>query len=218
MTRHGNPATLCFIIFTWSVRLVCPQRSGTDLREDIKSLIKFWQAIFQDRKSLLAILNIESKQRSVSMSSDIGIYSVSHTSSVLIWQEMQFLLKRVHFGVIYKWKLPPGLCLEEFSISLRASLPPKNAVTCISRGLYSSYDSKSGWIPFQYRHQLSIQAEIRLVQCHVTNNPTRSTHWSRICYADAVWLWRWSSVRLIFCQPGIIPQLIQILSFPERIS
>ena len=57
--------------------LVCPQRNGTDLREDIKTLIKFWQAIFQDKKWLLTILNIESKQRSVSMSSDIAIYSVS---------------------------------------------------------------------------------------------------------------------------------------------
>jgi hypothetical protein len=59
------------------VGLVCPQRSGTDLREDITALIKFWQAILQDKKSLLTILNVESKQRSVSVSSDLAIYSVS---------------------------------------------------------------------------------------------------------------------------------------------
>ena len=56
---------------------MCPQRSGTDLREDITTLIKFWQAIFQDKKSLLAIVNVQSKQRSVSVSSDLAIYSVS---------------------------------------------------------------------------------------------------------------------------------------------
>lgn len=72
---HQYYFSLC--ISTCSVCLECPQRSGTDLREDITTLIKFWQAIFQDKKSLLAILNVESKQRSASMSSDIAIYSVS---------------------------------------------------------------------------------------------------------------------------------------------
>lgn len=66
-----------FVLSIYSVCLICPQRSGTDLREDITTLIKFWQAIFQDKKPLLAILNVGSKQRSISMSSDIAMYSVS---------------------------------------------------------------------------------------------------------------------------------------------
>ena len=65
------------VVLQCSVCLVCPQRSGTDLREDITTLIKFWQAILQDKKSLLTIVNVQSKQRSVSVSSDLAIYSVS---------------------------------------------------------------------------------------------------------------------------------------------
>ena len=66
---------LFFVICSISVS--CPQRSGVDLREDIITLIKFWQAIFQDRKSLTAFSNVDSaKPKSTSVSSDLAVYSV----------------------------------------------------------------------------------------------------------------------------------------------
>ncbi|CAB3991377.1 Phosphatidylinositol 4-kinase alpha [Paramuricea clavata] len=74
----------------FSVGLVCPQRSGTDLREDITTLIKFWQAILQDKKSLLTILNVESKQRSVSVSSDLAIYSQKWMNTLPISTPVQY--------------------------------------------------------------------------------------------------------------------------------
>ena len=178
-----------FVPSTCSVCLECPQRSGTDLREDITTLIKFWQAIFQDKKSLQAIFNMQSKQRSVSMSSDIGVYSVSL----------------------------PALCPSVAS-SYKRPLDCVFSFIRVWMVYISFHASKNGWILCPYQHQFNIQVVTPPVQRPETNALIRSILWWRILCEDEIWSWRWWNERSSSFQRGTTRQPMQTSCFLERNS